>query len=103
MSLHYSITIAKDHATVTANWEITLDVADDELISSFVLAVEGKPLNTQCSSGNKACNGADIVSLANPSADCPVSFAIITNKADQREGSDTLRGEKTYDDAAFYG
>lgn len=103
MSLHYSITVTKDHALVTANWEITLDISDDELISSFLLTVDGKSVDTQCSAGNKACNGANIVTLANPTVDCPVAFAIITNKSDQREGNDILRGEKTYDDANFYG
>jgi hypothetical protein len=103
MSLHYTINISKDHAQVTAKWDISVDMSDTELISSFSLTVEGKALNTQCSAGNKACKGADYATLSDPSTDCPVTFVIATNKPDVRNGDDTLRGEKTYDDADFSG
>lgn len=103
MSLQYTIKVSKDHAQVTATWDITTDVSDTESISDFTLKVEGKALNTQCSGGNKACKGADYATLTNPTADCPVSFVILTNKPDVRNGSDVLRGEKTYDDADFFG
>jgi len=53
MPLHYTINVSKDHAQVTATWDITVDMSDTELISSFVLTVEGKALNTQCSGGNR--------------------------------------------------
>jgi len=101
MSLHYKIKISKDHAQVTATWDISLDMSDSELISNFTLSVEGKALNTQCSAGNKACKSADNAILSNPSVDCPVTFVITTNKPDVRNGSDILRGEKTFDDADF--
>lgn len=103
MSLHYTITVSKDRAQVTANWDIKVDISDTELISNFTLKVEGKALNTQCSGGNKACKGADYATLSNPAVDCPVTFVITTNKPDVRNGSDTLRGEKTYDDVNFSG
>jgi hypothetical protein len=103
MSLRYDIKVSKDHAQVTATWDIKLDMSDTELISSFALTVEGKALSTQCSGGNKACKGADYATLSNPTADCPVSFAIATNKPDVRNGSDVLRGQKTYDDVSFSG
>ena len=103
MSLHYTVTVSKDHAQVTANWDISVDMSDTELISDFTLTVEGKPLNTQCSGGNKACKGADYAALSNPSADCPVTFVITTNKPDVKNDSDILRGEKTYDDVNFSG
>lgn len=103
MSLRYSITVNKDHAQVSANWDIAVDMSDTELISNFVLTVEGKPMNTQCSGGNKACKGADYATLSNPNADCPVTFVITTNKPDVRNGSDVLRGEKTYDQVDFSG
>jgi hypothetical protein len=74
-----------------------------KLISNFTLTVEGKSLNTQCSGGNKACKGADYATLSNPSGDCPVTFAITTNKPDVKNDSDILRGEKTFDDADFTG
>jgi hypothetical protein len=102
-SLHYTIKVSKDHAQVAATWDITVDMSDAELISSFTLTVEGKTLSTQCSSGNKACKGADFATLSNPTADCPVTFVITTNKPDVRKDSDVLRGQKTYDDADFSG
>jgi hypothetical protein len=103
MSLRYTITVSKDHAQVTANWDISVDMSDTELIANFTLTVEGKALNTQCSGGNKACKSADSATLSNPSADCPVTFVITTNKPDVRNGSDVLRGQKTYDDVNFSG
>lgn len=103
MSLHYTIKVSKDHAQVTASWDINVGMSDTELISNFALTIEGKALNTQCSGGNKACKAADYATLANPNADCPVTFVITTNKADVRNGNDVLRGEKTYDDADFSG
>lgn len=101
MSLHYTIKVSKDHAQVMAEWDITLDMSDSELISNFTLNVEGKPLDTQCSSGNKACKSAASVILSNPNADCPVTFIIATNKPDVQDGSDVLRGEKRFDDVDF--
>jgi len=103
MSLHYRIEVSKDHAQVTAKWDISVDMSDTELISNSTLTVEGKTLNTQCSGGNKVCNGADFATLSNPLSDCPVTFVITTNKPDVRNGSDILRGEKTFDDADFSG
>jgi hypothetical protein len=103
VSLRYTITVSKDHSEVTATWDISLDMSDTELISSFTLEVGGKALNTQCSAGNKACKGADYLSLADPGTDCPVDFVITTNKPDARNGSDTLKGGKTYDEVSFSG
>lgn len=101
MSLQYSIKVSKDHAQVTATWDITLDISDTELISNFALTVAGKPLDTQCSSGNKACKGATYATLAKPAADCPVTFVITTSKPDEQHGNDILEGHKTYDDITF--
>jgi hypothetical protein len=103
MSLHNSIKLSKNHAQVTATWDITLDMSDTELISNFALTVAGKPLNTQCSSGNKACKGADYATLLHPGADCPVTFVITTSNPDEQNGSDILEGRKTYDDINFTG
>jgi hypothetical protein len=107
MSLHYAIKVNKDHAQVTATWDISVDMSDTELIANFALTVEGKPLSTQCSSsitmgaGNKACKGADFATLSDPSADCPVTFVITTNKPDVQNGNDVLRGDHTFDDVDF--
>lgn len=101
--LHYKITVSKDHSQVTATWDISVDMSDTELISDFTLRVDGQPLNTRCSGGNKACSGADYTELSNPSADCAVAFAITTNEPDVKNGSDVLRGERTYDEVEFSG
>lgn len=104
MSLHYAIKVNKDHAQVMATWDVSVDISDTELISNFSLTVEGKPLNTQCSSatgGNKRCKGADYATLSDASADCPVTFVITTNKPDVKNGDDVLRGSRTYDDVDF--
>ena len=88
---------------LTANWDISVDMSDTELIANFTLTVDGKALNTECSSGNKAYKSADYATLSNPSADCPVTFVITTNQPDVRNSSDILRGDKTYDDVDFSG
>jgi hypothetical protein len=103
MSLHCEIKVSKDHAQVTASWDIKVDMSDTEVITSFVLTVEGKALDTQCSKGNKECKGAAYATLAAPTVDCPVTFVIMTNKPDVRNGSDVLLGTKTYDDVYFSG
>src|ERR1700747_3292180 len=101
MSLRYKIGVSKDHAQVTANWDISVDMSDTEVIASFTLTLDGKDLNTQCSGGNKACKSAAYGTLSNPDADCPVTFVITTNQSDPRKGGDFLRGNKIYDDVDF--
>jgi hypothetical protein len=103
VSLRYKIGVSKDHAQVTANWDISVDRSDTELIANFALTVDGKVLNTQCSGGNKACKGVDYATLSNPRLDCPVTFVITTNQPNALNGSDILRGDKTYDDVKFSG
>ena len=73
MSLHNKIAVSKDHAQITATWDISMDMSDTESIANFALTVDGKALNTQCSLGNKACRDVDHATLSNPSADCPVT------------------------------
>src|SRR5258708_34547954 len=107
MSLHYSNKVNQDHSLAKAIWDVSVDMSDTELISSFALTVEGKALNTQCNNptggGNKACKGADFVTLSNPNEDCAVTFVITTNKPHAQSGDDALRGDKTYDDVDFSG
>lgn len=101
MALRFSIGVSKDHAQVTATWDISLDMSDTELISSFTLTVEGKALDTNCSAGNKACRGSASATLVKPDQDCPVTFAISTNKPDEQHGEDALRGDRVFDDVTF--
>jgi hypothetical protein len=105
VSLHYNIHVNKDHALVTATWDVSVDISDTEMIANFALTVEGKAINTQCNNptggGNKGCKGADFVALSNPTEDCAVRFVITTNKPDVQDGNDVLRGDKTYDVVDF--
>jgi hypothetical protein len=101
LSLQFEIKVGKDHGQVKATWDIHTDGSDTELIANFVLNVEGKKVDTQCSGGNKACNGAAFAQLAHPTKDCPVTFAIITNGPETKEGNDVLRGDHVFDDVEF--
>lgn len=101
MSLRYTIRVSKDHEQVTATWDIAVEMSDNELISSFTLTVDGKGLETQCSVGNKACKGAAYATLEKPKQDCLVGFVIATTKPDEVHGSDTLAGDRIYDDVTF--
>jgi hypothetical protein len=92
MSLRYTIKVNKDRAQVKATWDSTVDMSEGELISNFTLTVEGKTLKSECSAGNAACKGAAYATLSKPTADCPVTFVITTNKPEVRDGSDLLRG-----------
>lgn len=103
MSLRYTIKVSKDHAQVKATWDISVDMSDTEVISNFALTVEGKALDTQCTKGNKACKSAAFATLSNANADCPVTFVITTNKPDEQDGSDVLRGDRAFDDVDFSG
>jgi hypothetical protein len=99
MSLVYTIQVTKDHAQVAATWDISVD--NPELIASFTLNVEGKPLDTKCSSGNSQCKGAAQATLSKPDQDCSVSFVITTNAPEEKHGDDVLRGNRTFDDVEF--
>jgi hypothetical protein len=101
LALRYDIKVAKDHAQVKATWDIRVDDSDTELIASFVLTVERKKVDTQCSGGNKICNGAAFAQLADATKDCPVTFVIMTNGPDTQDGSDVLRGDHVFDDVEF--
>ena len=101
MSLRFEIKVGKDHGQAKATWDIQADGSDTELIANFVLTVEGKKVDTQCSGGNKACNGAAFVQLAHPTKDCPVTFVIMTNGPETKEGNDVLRGDHVFDDVEF--
>jgi hypothetical protein len=103
MGLRYKIQVSKEDAQVTAHWDVSVAMSDTELISSFILTVEGKSLDTQCARGNKACRGAAFATLANPAQDCPVTFVITTNKPTERHGVDILRGNRRFDDVGFNG
>ena len=103
MSLRYRIKVSKDGEKAVAQWDISVDMSDAELIAQFVLTVEGKELDTHCAGGNKQCKGADYVTLANPDEDCDVTFVITTNRPEERHGDGVLRGGHRFDDCDFSG
>lgn len=102
MALHYTIKVSKDHSQVKAAWDISVDDSDSEIIDSFVLTIEGKTVDTQCSGGNKACKGTQFVKLQKPNKECPVTSVIATSKPDVRSDSDSLRAGP-FDDVDFSG
>src|SRR5258708_11887404 len=91
MSLHYSNKVNQDHSLAKAIWDVSVDMSDTELISSFALTVEGKALNTQCNNptggGNKTCKRADLFTLSHPNQKSVVTFLITTNKTNEQEGN----------------
>ncbi len=100
MSVKYSIRVEKDVANVTARYDLRILVDTTELLASFELNVEGKNL-IDTFLPQKTFTGTKFYILRNPSADAPVTFAITTNETWTADGTDKLRGQKTYDDVSF--
>jgi len=100
MSAKYSIRVEKDEANITARYDLRVDMSSTELLASFELNVEGKNLIDEFLP-QKAFTGTKFYILAKPSADIPVTFAITTNGPWGADGSDSLRGDKRYDDVSF--
>ena len=101
MSLRYKIKVSKDGARAVAQWDVSVNMSDEELIADLVLTIDGKELDTQCAGGNKQCKGAGYVMISNPDEDCDVTFAISTNGNVQRHGDGILRGGHRFDDCDF--
>jgi len=100
MSVNYSIRVEKDGVNVTARYNLRIRMETTELLASFELNVEGKNL-IGTFQPQKEFTGTKFHVLTNPSADAPVTFAITTNEMWTTDGSDTLRGQKKYDDVSF--
>lgn len=102
-SLQYTIHVSKDGAEVETRWDISIeDVGSLEFIDTFALTVNGAPVETTCSGGNKACSSAAFLSLDDPTKDCPVTFVITTNETVVADDG-TLQGERQQDDLEFDG
>jgi hypothetical protein len=100
MSAKYSIKVEKDGSNIAARFDLRVDMSSTELLASFELNVEGKNLIDKFLP-QKAFTGTKFYILTKPTADTPVTFAITTNAPRSTDGSDTLRGEKRYDDVSF--
>jgi hypothetical protein len=96
----YSIQVEKDGANVTARFDLTIPIETTELFASFELNVEGTNLIGEFLP-QKAFTGTKFYTLKNPSVDTTVTFAITTSEPWSADGSDTLSGEKKYDDVSF--
>ncbi len=96
----YSIHVEKDGTNVTARYDLKIPMSTTELFASFDLNVEGKNLIDKFLP-QKIFTGTKFYTLAKPSADVQVTFAITTNAPWAADGSDKLRGEKRYDDVSF--
>jgi hypothetical protein len=100
MGVVYSIRVEKDGANVTARFDLRVPVDTTELLASFELNIEGKNL-IDTFLPQKAFTGTKFHVLSNPSVDAPVTFAISTSDLWTADGSDTLSGERRFDDVSF--
>jgi hypothetical protein len=100
MSAKYSIHVEKDGANITARYDLKVPMGSTELLASFDLNVEGKNLIDKFLP-QKEFSGTKFYTLASPSADTQITFAISTNAPWSADGNDNLRGQKRYDDLDF--
>ena len=97
----YKIIVSKDFEMITARYELSTPVGGAELIASFALYVDGKDIIREPASGNTVLTGSVVTKLEDESRDCRVNFAISSNTGWVADGSDTLRGGHSFDDAGF--
>lgn len=100
MTAKYSIQVEKDGVNVKATYKLTVDMSSTEFLASFDLNVAGKNL-IETFLPQKGFNGTKFAVLEKPNDDTPVSFAITTSESWTADGSDTLRGDKKFDDVSF--
>jgi hypothetical protein len=100
MAVKYAIEVEKDGAEVTARYDLRVAIDTTELMASFELNVEGKNL-IDTFLPQKEFTGTKFFKLKKPSADADVTFAITTNEGWTADGSDTLRGDRNYDEVSF--
>ena len=99
----YQIRFEKDHATVKVTYDLSVPVGGPALIADFQATVDGTDLISGMLPGQAAFNGVKFHTLAKPDQDATVSFTMSTSQGWSEGDQDTLRGEKTYDEADFSG
>ena len=99
-SLQYEIEVSKDDASVSATWDISVDLVSTEIIQDFTLTVNGTKVDTHCSGGNKACRSTAFATLADPTKDCQVTWVITTTDTVASDQG-ILRGLESRDTLQF--
>jgi hypothetical protein len=101
--IRYQIRCEKDGPTVKATYDLIVPVGGPALIASFSLAVDGKELIDQVHwvPGQVRFNGTQFTQLDHPDKNVTVAFSISSNEGWNAADSDTLRGEKRFDDVSF--
>jgi hypothetical protein len=101
--IQYQIRCEKDGASVKASYDLQVPVGGLALIASFTLGVDGKELidQTKWIPGQVRFNGTQFTELNHPDKDVVVAFSISSNEGWSAADSDTLRGDKRFDDVSF--
>jgi hypothetical protein len=99
----YQIRFEKDHASVKVTYDLKVPMGGPALIADFQATVDGTDLISGLLPGQSALNGIKFHTLAKPDQDATVSFAMSTSQGWSAGDEDTLRGEKTFDEADFSG
>jgi hypothetical protein len=99
--IKYLIKFEKDHTSVKVSYDLNVPVGGLALIASFQISVDGADLIGNFIPGQTRFNGAQFHRLSHPDQDATVSFSMSSSEGWTANGSDVLRGSKTYDDAEF--
>lgn len=99
----YRIRFEKDHASVKVTYDLSVPVGGPALIAEFQATVDGTDLISGFVHGQTAFNGIKFHTLGKPDQDAIVSFTLSSSQGWTAGDEDTLRGEKTFDEADFSG
>ena len=101
--ISYRIRFEKDRSNVKVTYNLSVPVGGPALIADFQATVDGADLISEMLPGQTGFNGVKFHTLAKPEQDATVSFSMSSSQGWSAGDKDTLRGEKTYDDAEFSG
>ena len=99
----YRIRFEKDRASVKVTYDLSVPVGGPALIADFQTTVDGTNLISGILPGQAALNGIKFHTLAKPDQDAIVSFTMSTSQGWAAGDEDTLRGDRTFDEAEFSG
>jgi hypothetical protein len=100
--VNYNISIEKDKGgQVAVHYYLSVPVGGTELIATFQVWVDGEGVVKERASGNTRFFGTVYTKLVDETKDVPVSFDLTSNQGFEATDSDTLRGDKPYDESEF--